>query len=949
MSEGGAFIAGSIIGKLVLDKMGWDSAIKDVDKDKQKLGSLAGEMSDRFSGMGKAMTVAGGAIVASVGAMMKSVADTGDVIAKLSDKTGVSTEMLSGYKLAVDLGGSSIEGFATGLKKLAKGMDEANTGGKTYQEAFESIGVAWADGEGKLRPLNDVLLDVADRFATMPDGPKKSAVAMELLGKAGTELIPTLNLGAAGLRKNYEEAEKMGLIFSHDAAGACEKFNDSFTNLQSAGAGLAKELTVALMPAITDLVDDVRGVVTKVREWAAEHPELVSGIVKIVTVAGGLMAVLGPILIILPKLIAGWGALKGSMEGVSVTSVATKAAIGILIVEVAKYISILQEKKKAEEYEKEAGARLVEQQAKLAEKLRKAGEEAGWQAGAMDALITKYDGNVAALAMAIKKGQEGIDIQAALANVGKEHAAVLEAEQKAQEQATLALKNKRLAQEAAKKAQEEYTAYLNGLGIYTDEQNAEALKKVWQAEKDVTEAYDSGKIKADVYSAAIQTLTDEASKHGGVIKTQVLPPARDLDAVLAACPTKLKDAELGYQNLDEAMEGTADQMGVSVATVQMMVYELNRLQLAAIGITLPDLRIPSEQKTQVATDVDDFKNLWDGFFNDVSGKWGDTINDFISGNTSIVTAWNRLWKNMGETITDFIGKYITEKLIKAIQGIIEPSKSATGAASEAFSSMGETIGGVASGVGSVITTLASAIGTVITELAGAIGTGIVTIAEGISVAIVALAEGIATAATTLAAAAPSLLIVGGVALALYAGFSAIGAILSSGGGGAGDGMGRVVERQDRFLAGWSWWYLDMARMTDYLCNRADRRTDQLDNLSTVVANMSNEVCNRLDKINNSITNVPAAAKGGIVPLPTFAKVGEVPEVIVPIDQLGGLANSIARTPGGVGGGGKTVIENTVEVGMKPVVIDKGDRWFISFIQDHLNHGGLRVPAAAVGG
>lgn len=949
MSEGGAFIAGSIIGKLILDKMGWDAAIKDVDKDKQKLGSLAGELSTRFSGMGKAFTVAGGAIVASVGAMMKATADTGDEIAKLSQKTGVSTEMLSGYKLAVDLGGSSLEGFGTGLKKLAKGMDEANTGGKTYQEAFESIGVAWADGEGKLRPLNDVLLDVADRFATMPDGPKKSAVAMELLGKAGTELIPTLNLGAAGLRKNYEEAEKMGLVFSNDAAKSCEAFNDAFTNLQSSGAGLAKELTVALMPAITDLVDDVRGVVTKVREWAAEHPELVSGIVKIVTVAGGLMAVLGPILIILPKLVAGWGALKGSMEGVSVTSVATKAAIGILIVEVAKYIAILQEKKKAEEYEKEAGARLEEQQTKLAEKLRKAGEAAGWQAGAMDALIAKYDGNVAALGMAIVKGKEGAEIQAALSAVGKEHAAVLEAEQKAQEQATLALENKRVAQGAAKKAQEEYTAYLNGLGIFTDEQNAEALKKVWQAEKDVTAAYEAGKIKADVYTAAISTLTAEAAKHGGTIKTQVLPPARDLDAVLAAVPQKLKSAELGFQNLDDATKAAADQMGVSVATVQLMTYELYRLQMMVMGITLPDLRIPSEQKTQVAADVDEFKNLWDGFFNDVSGKWGDTINDFLSGNTSIVTAWNRMWRTMGETITDFIGKYITEKLIKAIQGIIAPSKSATGAASEAFSSMGETIGGVASGVGSVITTLASAIGTVITELAGAIGTGIVSIAEGISLAIVSLAEGIATAATTLAAAAPSLLVVGGIALALYAGFQAVGALFSSGGGGAGDGMGRVVERQDRFLAVWDWWAPDMVTIAAFQQGQNDHRADQLDHLSTVVANMSNEVCNRLDKINNSIKNVPAAAKGGIVPLPTFAKVGEVPEVIVPIDQLGGLANSIARTPGGVSGGGKTVIENTVEVGIKPVVIDKGDRWFISFIQDHLNHGGLRVPAAAVGG
>jgi hypothetical protein len=348
----------------------------------------------------------------------------------------------------------------------------------------------------------------------------------------------------------------------------------------------------------------------------------------------------------------------------------------------------------------------------------------------------------------------------------------------------------------------------------------------------------------------------------------------------------LEDNFFGVQTLDEALDDCADKMGMSAATSRVLAYELARLALAAQGIVLPDISFPEDQKAAVREDVDDFKHYWDGFFNDVSSQWGDTINDFIGGNTSIVTAWNRLWKDMGKTITDFVGKFITEKLVGALQGIVSPAKDAAGKASEALGGIGTTVSSVASSIGTAITSIAGAILEVVELVA-------TTVIDIVAYGLTTLAEAIATAATSLAAAAPSLLIVGAVALALYAGFSAINALLSSGGGGAGDGMGRVVGRQDVFLAGWSWWYLDMARMTDYLCGRADRRTDQLDNLADVANNIFNrisEVGTKLTdavyKVRDAILNVPAAAGGGVFMKPTFAMIAEKrPEAAIPLERL----------------------------------------------------------------
>jgi len=101
-------------------------------------------------------------------------------------------------------------------------------------------------------------------------------------------------------------------------------------------------------------------------------------------------------------------------------------------------------------------------------------------------------------------------------------------------------------------------------------------------------------------------------------------------------------------------------------------------------------------------------------------------------------------------------------------------------------------------------TSAAATGASITASLGtglaAIGTGLAGLVTSLVGILPAMATAIASAATILAAAAPAILVVGAIALGLYAGVKAIGSLLGGAKGGAGDGMGRVVERQDQQTA-----------------------------------------------------------------------------------------------------------------------------------------------------
>ena len=193
------FDAGAIVTRLELDKKKWEQSVAAVKKDQTSLQGFVLRNEQQIKKFGTALTVAGAAITATFGLLIKKTADAGDKINDLSQRTGIATEILSGYKLAADKSGTSIEGFAIGMRGLANQMQAANTGNKIAAKLFSDLGVSVTDSTGKLRPLNDVMLDVAERFAVMPDGAQKTATAMDIFGRSGMELIPMLNMGKQGL------------------------------------------------------------------------------------------------------------------------------------------------------------------------------------------------------------------------------------------------------------------------------------------------------------------------------------------------------------------------------------------------------------------------------------------------------------------------------------------------------------------------------------------------------------------------------------------------------------------------------------------------------------------------------------------------------------------------------------------------------------------------------
>lgn len=280
--------------------------------------------------VGTAMTAAGGMITGALGLVVKKTYELGHEISELSQKTGISTEVLSGYRTAAEMAGVPLDGFARSLGILAKNMVSFDAESVASNAALTSLGISSTDASGKVKPLNTVLLEVADKFTKIEDGATKAALAKAIFGRAGLDLIPILNLGSVGLQEIYDKTKAAGMVFSKEGAEGAARFKEATIILQTSVQGLGASVATNLMPALLPLIGSITKIVQGLSGWIAQHPGLMKVLVPLIAAIGVLATVLGPILIMLPGLAIAFTALTGPI-GIVVAAIAGLIAIGTLV------------------------------------------------------------------------------------------------------------------------------------------------------------------------------------------------------------------------------------------------------------------------------------------------------------------------------------------------------------------------------------------------------------------------------------------------------------------------------------------------------------------------------------------------------------------------------------------------------------------------------------------
>lgn len=242
---------------------------------------------------GAVMVGAGAAIGGAIFGMAKSTADYAGSVNDMSEATGVGIEAWQKMTYAAKMSGIEQEKLATSLVKFDKTIADAASGSKTAAQTFKDLGIKIKDAGGKMRAPDEILTDVAEVFSKVEGGAAKTALACELFGKSGAELMPMLNEGKTGLTGLYEAAQRTGNVLSAEAIAASDEFGKKMDAVGLQVKGLGLQLGASLAPAVHKLVNRVSGIIQKVTDWMQQNPQLAETIGKVGMVLAGLLVTVG--------------------------------------------------------------------------------------------------------------------------------------------------------------------------------------------------------------------------------------------------------------------------------------------------------------------------------------------------------------------------------------------------------------------------------------------------------------------------------------------------------------------------------------------------------------------------------------------------------------------------------------------------------------------------------
>ena len=243
-------------------------------------------------------------------------------LAKMSSDLNVEQIAMAASMAVISKTAGSTAEAATQYQAVLTGMFKPT---EDMTAAFEDMGFASADLAIEELGLVETLKSLEEYMA------KTDTTAAELFGRKEA-MIGFSALGAEGFRvlddtiKSVEEgmggASKAFDLWSETGAAAIDTIKNKFFNFSvSIGERVA--------PMFKNLLDTVGDIIDRVTEWAEENEKLVDGIIKWGAGLGVALAVLGPILMLLPALVTGIHLLSGAFLPFLVTGAIVAGIIKI--------------------------------------------------------------------------------------------------------------------------------------------------------------------------------------------------------------------------------------------------------------------------------------------------------------------------------------------------------------------------------------------------------------------------------------------------------------------------------------------------------------------------------------------------------------------------------------------------------------------------------------------
>ena len=356
---------------------------------------------DDFKKVGMTMTAVGGVMEAFFGLCVKDAISA----EAAQDKLRAQLDRIPG----------SAQGGADALVAYADKMQGLTGIENDEIIAAESMLATFGLNAQQIMVLIPRVLDMAAAHAKATGETLDLTSTARDLGRAVTTNVTSLQRHGVVLGEDTKATGDLNLImrdldkqFGGSAVAVGQTFAGQMKIAELSIKDVMKSIGSDLIPVLLPLVQDIGNAAKKAGEWAASHQDVMKSLIPLVAATGGLLAVLGPLVIVVGNVIN--SKIKWGQAIVNILL----NPIGMLIAGVAAFV-IIAEKMFA------TNQRLIEQskitfdgQSQLIDNLAMAAARCHITGSAWEDLTKKYHDNWVEMAEAVLNGDEGIAMQKAL-------------------------------------------------------------------------------------------------------------------------------------------------------------------------------------------------------------------------------------------------------------------------------------------------------------------------------------------------------------------------------------------------------------------------------------------------------------------------------------------------------------------------------------------------------
>ncbi|WP_387690771.1 transglycosylase SLT domain-containing protein [Photorhabdus sp. RM71S] len=237
----------------------------------------------------KALTGLFSAIFVSTGLtkLVNDISRSNDQLNFLSKNLGMSADTIKKWQNVAEMSGGSADGMAASMTSLSKSLwDLVTVGDASILPYFNALGVGVVDASGKIRNLDDILIDVADSLSKL-ERPQAYNIAKSMGFDEGT--INTLLQGRDAIQKRLD-AQKNLVISTKEELELNRKLREQNSILGQQWEGLKTIVANYLIPHLLTLTAKVTGFF----EYLNKHRDTALNIFKTLSVF--LAATLIPVL-----------------------------------------------------------------------------------------------------------------------------------------------------------------------------------------------------------------------------------------------------------------------------------------------------------------------------------------------------------------------------------------------------------------------------------------------------------------------------------------------------------------------------------------------------------------------------------------------------------------------------------------------------------------------------